>query len=113
MLSFSDAGEAGLSRLFSAAQGPLPDRGSVLRQTSVGIGRKVVSKLSREFPDRPTKAKRKPSESRFEIGRYLILLQLDEASWATQGCAPLFRSAITFAARRALAAGIRTSTCGH
>jgi hypothetical protein len=32
---------------------------------------------------------------------------LDEASWATQGCAPLFRSAITFAARRALAAGIR------
>ena len=24
---------------------------------------------------------------------------LDEASWATQGCAPLFRSAITFAAR--------------
>ncbi len=36
---------------------------------------------------------------------------LDEASWATQGCAPLFRSAITFAARRALAAGIRGSTC--
>ena len=36
---------------------------------------------------------------------------LDEASWATQGCAPLFRSAITFAARRALAAGIRRSTC--
>jgi hypothetical protein len=31
---------------------------------------------------------------------------LDESSWATQGCAPLFRSAITFAARRALAAGI-------
>ena len=36
---------------------------------------------------------------------------LDEASWATQGCAPLFRSAITFSARRALAAGIRRSTC--
>ena len=36
---------------------------------------------------------------------------LDEASWATQGCAPLFRSAITFAAGRALAAGIRRSTC--
>jgi hypothetical protein len=36
---------------------------------------------------------------------------LDEASWATQGCAPHFRSAITFAARRALAAGIRRSTC--
>ena len=36
---------------------------------------------------------------------------LDDASWATQGCAPLFRSAITFAARRALAAGIRRSTC--
>jgi hypothetical protein len=36
---------------------------------------------------------------------------LDEASWATQGCALLFRSAITFAARRALAAGIRRSTC--
>jgi hypothetical protein len=34
---------------------------------------------------------------------------LDEASWATQGCAPLFRSAITFAARRALAAGVRRS----
>ena len=32
-------------------------------------------------------------------------------SWATQGCAPLFRSAITFSARRALAAGIRRSTC--
>jgi hypothetical protein len=29
----------------------------------------------------------------------------------SQGCAPLFRSAITFAARRALAAGIRRSTC--
>ena len=27
---------------------------------------------------------------------------LDEASWATQGCAPLFRSAITFAARQAV-----------
>ena len=27
---------------------------------------------------------------------------LDEASWATQGCAPLLRSAITFSARRAL-----------
>ena len=36
---------------------------------------------------------------------------LDEASWVTQGCAPLFRSAITFSARRALAAGIRRSTC--
>ena len=36
---------------------------------------------------------------------------LDEASWATQGCAPLLRSAITFSARRALAAGIRRSTC--
>ena len=36
---------------------------------------------------------------------------LDESSWATQGCAPLFRSAITFAARRALAAGILRSTC--
>ena len=36
---------------------------------------------------------------------------LDEASWATQGCAPLFRSAITFSALRALAAGIRRSTC--
>ena len=36
---------------------------------------------------------------------------LDEASWATQGCAPLLRSAITFSARRALAAGIRQSTC--
>ena len=36
---------------------------------------------------------------------------LDEASWATQGCAPLFRSAITFSAHRALAAGIRRSTC--
>ena len=35
---------------------------------------------------------------------------LDEASWATQGCAPLLRSAITFS-RRALAAGIRRSTC--
>ena len=36
---------------------------------------------------------------------------LDEASWATQGCAPLLRSAIAFSARRALAAGIRRSTC--
>ena len=36
---------------------------------------------------------------------------LDDASWATQGCAPLFRSALTFAARRALATGIRLSTC--
>jgi len=36
---------------------------------------------------------------------------LDEASWATQGCAPLLRSAITFSARRALAAGIRRSAC--
>ena len=36
---------------------------------------------------------------------------LDEASWATQGCAPLLRSAITFSARRVLAAGIRRSTC--
>jgi hypothetical protein len=36
---------------------------------------------------------------------------LDEVSWATQGCAPLLRSAITFSARRALAAGIRRSTC--
>ena len=36
---------------------------------------------------------------------------ISEASWATQGCAPLFRSAITFSARRALAAGIRRSTC--
>ena len=36
---------------------------------------------------------------------------LDEASWATQGCAPLLRSAITFSACRALAAGIRRSTC--
>ena len=36
---------------------------------------------------------------------------LDEASWATQGCAPLLRSAITFSARRALAAGSRRSTC--
>ena len=36
---------------------------------------------------------------------------LDEASWATQGCPPMFRSAITFSARRALAAGIRRSTC--
>ena len=36
---------------------------------------------------------------------------LDEASWATQGCAPLLRSAITFSARRALAAGVRRSTC--
>ena len=36
---------------------------------------------------------------------------LNETSWATQGCAPLFRSAITFSARRALAAGIRRSTC--
>ena len=36
---------------------------------------------------------------------------LDEASWATQGCAPLLRSVITFSARRALAAGIRRSTC--
>ena len=35
----------------------------------------------------------------------------DDASWATQGCAPLFRSALTFAARRALATGIRLSTC--
>jgi len=42
---------------------------------------------------------------------YLLSYLLDEASWATQGCAPLFRSAITFAARRALAAGIRRSTC--
>jgi hypothetical protein len=30
---------------------------------------------------------------------------------ATQGCPPLFRSAITIAARRGLAAGIRRSTC--
>ena len=36
---------------------------------------------------------------------------LDEASWATQGCAPLLRSAIAFSARRALAAGIRRGTC--
>ena len=36
---------------------------------------------------------------------------LDEASWATQGCAPLLRSAIAFSARRALAAGIRRSNC--
>ena len=36
---------------------------------------------------------------------------LDEASRATQGCAPLLRSAITFSARRALAAGICRSTC--
>ena len=42
---------------------------------------------------------------------------LDAASWATQGCAPLFRSATTFLRsgsllpRRALAAGIRRSTC--
>ena len=36
---------------------------------------------------------------------------LDEARWATQGCAPLLRSAIAFSARRALAAGIRRSTC--
>jgi hypothetical protein len=36
---------------------------------------------------------------------------LDVASWATQGCAPLLSSAITFSARRALAAGIRRSTC--
>jgi len=36
---------------------------------------------------------------------------LDEASWATQGCAPLLRSAIAFSARRVLAAGIRRSTC--
>ena len=36
---------------------------------------------------------------------------LDDASWATQGCAPLFRSDLTFAARRALATGIRLSTC--
>ena len=36
---------------------------------------------------------------------------LDEASWATQGCAPLLRSAIAFSARRALAAAIRRSTC--
>ena len=36
---------------------------------------------------------------------------LDEACWATQGCAPLLRSAIAFSARRALAAGIRRSTC--
>ena len=28
---------------------------------------------------------------------------LDEASWATQGCAPLLRSAIAFSARRSLA----------
>ena len=35
---------------------------------------------------------------------------LDEASWATQGRAPLLRSAIAFSARRALAAGIRRST---
>ena len=30
---------------------------------------------------------------------------------AAQGCAPLLRSAIAFSARRALAAGIRRSTC--
>ena len=30
---------------------------------------------------------------------------------STQGCAPLLRSAIAFSARRALAAGIRRSTC--
>jgi hypothetical protein len=32
-------------------------------------------------------------------------------NWATQGCASLLRSAITFSARRELAAGIRRSTC--
>jgi hypothetical protein len=36
---------------------------------------------------------------------------LHEASWATQGCTPLLRSALTFSARRALAAGIQRSTC--
>ena len=44
-------------------------------------------------------------------GERALYRLLDEASWATQGCAPLFRSAITFSARRALAAGIRRSTC--
>ena len=37
-------------------------------------------------------------------GRYARII-------GAQGGAPLFRSAITFAALRALAAGIRTSTC--
>ena len=34
-----------------------------------------------------------------------------KAKWATQGCTPLLRTAITFSARRALTAGIRRSTC--
>ena len=48
------------------------------------------------------------SEAQTFIRPYRLL---DEASWATQGCAPLLRSAIAFSARRAHAAGIRRSTC--
>ena len=52
-----------------------------------------------------------PRKLRQDGGRGAIPRLLDEASWATQGCAPLLRSAIAFSARRALAAGIRRSTC--
>ena len=47
------------------------------------------------------------------VARGVPFRLLDEATWATQGCAPYMRMAVTVAARRGLASAIRCSTCTH
>jgi hypothetical protein len=89
----------GFSPLSSASAAPWP-----------AYGLPAWAPTSDRGTDRPTFTSGRPISARVLVGAVPYRL-LDEASWATQGCAPLFRSAITLASVGASTCPCRLPAC--